>query len=109
MIKWRFFVPKFVDIEPEVLYLFENVTWTRPVFWDSVNSFCIVYRLRVKHAILYPPSGSVECAKNIAVREKANHCTFCRLSQWKLAAIRPSDIDLLIQLLCVLDRIYTGE
>jgi len=34
-INWRFFTPKFVDIEPGLLQLFENVTGVR-FFWDTV-------------------------------------------------------------------------
>jgi len=42
-IKWRFFVPKFVDIEPGLLELFENVTGVRFFFRHSV--YYILYYL----------------------------------------------------------------
>jgi len=38
---WRFFVPKFVDIEPGLLELFEYVTGVR-FFWDTVYKQMVI-------------------------------------------------------------------
>ena len=51
-INWRFFVPKFADIEPGLLELFENVTGVR-FFLDTVyvtdaaTVFCIYILVQV--------------------------------------------------------------